>query len=205
VAPEGRGRAAGATLACLAAFAIVAWQVARQGPLIGLDHAILGWFVAHRSDGLTRVMLAVSEIHKTVPVLVAAVLLAGWQALCRRKALAVEMLLIMPGGMLLNFAMKHVVQRVRPGADEALERLASFSFPSGHAAATTVLYGALSVLVFEHTRSPRHRRAALMVAGIMVVFVATSRMYLGAHYFSDVLGGVLLACAWVAFVRGVLR
>lgn len=148
-------------------------------------------------------MLWVSELHETASVLIAAGLLAAWQALRGRSALALRVLLLVPGGMLLNVGMKHVFQRARPATEEALVRLASFSFPSGHAAAATVFYAALCMVVFAHG-VPRGRRAAAVVgACTMTALVAASRMYLGVHYFSDVLGGVLLAGAWVAFVTAL--
>ena len=205
MAAEGRSRAAGLALACFAAFALVAWQVARQGPLTGFDQAVLGWFVAHRSEALTQAMLLVSGLHKTVPVLVAAAMLAAWQALRHRRAIAWRLLLLIAGGMFLNFGVKQVFQRGRPETEEALVHLASFSFPSGHAAAATVLYAGLCGLAFNRTRSCWWRVLAVAGACAMIALVATSRMYLGAHYFSDVVGGVLLASAWVALVQGVLR
>jgi undecaprenyl-diphosphatase len=203
VAPEGRRRAAGIALGCLAAFALVAWQVARQGPITWIDHEVLRWFVAHRREALTQSMLWVSELHETASVLIAAGLLAAWQALRGRSALALRVLLLVPGGMLLNVGMKHVFQRARPATEEALVRLASFSFPSGHAAAATVFYAALCMVVFAHGASRGRRAAAVVGASTMTALVVASRMYLGAHYFSDVLGGVLLAGAWVALVTAL--
>lgn len=191
-------------LLALAAFALVAWQVAAQGPLTAFDHTALRWMVAHRAAAITRFMLAISEVHKTLPVLGMAALLAWWELSRRGRLQAVLVLLLVPGGMLLNVAMKHLFQRARPAGDEALVRIATFSFPSGHVAAATLFYAALAALVFAHTRSRAMRGMAVGWCALMVSCVAVSRVYLGAHYVSDTLGAFLLASAWVCAVRWAL-
>lgn len=200
---ERRALAAGGLLA-LAAFALVAWQVAGEGPLTQFDHAALRWMVAHRTAALTHLMLAISEVHKTIPVLVMAALLALWELSRRGRLQAALVLLLVPGGMLVNVGMKHLFQRARPAGDEALVRMATFSFPSGHVAAATLFYTALGALVFSHTQSRAVRGLAVGVCALMVPCVAVSRVYLGAHYVSDTLGAFLLASAWVCAVRWAL-
>jgi undecaprenyl-diphosphatase len=73
---------------------------------------------------------------------------------------------------------------------DPLVHLLTLSFPSGHAAASTVFYGALCALVFARWRSRAIRAMALGFAAGMVLLVMFSRVYLGAHYASDVVAGV---------------
>jgi undecaprenyl-diphosphatase len=103
-----------------------------------------------------------------------------------------------PGGMLLNVLLKHVYQRARPAFDEPFVTLATYSFPSGHTAAATLFYGLLASYVV--TTSPRWgvRMAALVGAAAMVALVALSRVYLGAHFVSDVLAAMAESLAWLA-------
>ena len=92
--------------------------------------------------------------------------------------------------MLLNVGLKNVFTRPRPVFEEPLVHLSTFSFPSGHAVASTVFYGALCALVLAHARSPAARAAAIVATVVMVLLVCFSRVYLGAHYLSDVVAGV---------------
>jgi undecaprenyl-diphosphatase len=112
------------------------------------------------------------------------VLLAGWAA-------------ALVGGALLNVALKAVFQRARPELDAPLGNALGWSFPSGHAMGAMVAYGMLSyLLVLRFGRSPAPFIVAF--ASMLVLAVGFSRIYLGVHYFSDVLGGYLSGAAWLA-------
>ena len=176
-------------LFCIAVFALLALQVRLHGPMLELDQAASHWFAAHRDAALTRAMLLVSSVHQTGKLLAFSALLAAALAL-RRGLAGARPLLVVPLGMLLNLGLKDLFQRTRPVLQDPLVQIATYSFPSGHAVASTVFYGALCALVFTHTRSRVARTAACAVALVMVPLVCFSRVYLGAHYPSDVLAGV---------------
>lgn len=187
-------------LACLLVFAFLAGQLLLQGPVVRVDLTFTQHVAANRSPWLNAFMRGVAEVHRTVPVLAAAALLAAWRT-WRRDARGTRLLLVVPAGMLLNLGLKHLFQRARPVLDEPLVNLATYSFPSAHAVASSVLYGAACALVFMHARSRAVRGLAATGAVAMVLLVAASRVYLGAHYLSDVIAGVALgtACVLVAF------
>ncbi len=176
-------------LACIVVVGLLALQVFTDGPVTRLDQAVTLWLAAHRSPGLTRAMLLVSAAHQTSKLLVATAVIAAGVAL-RRDWRRLARLLVVPFGMLLNAGLKKVFLRPRPHLQDPLVHLATLSFPSGHAVASTVFWGALGALVFAATRSRALRVLAVAVAVAMVLLVTFSRVYLGAHYVSDVVAGV---------------
>ena len=103
------------------------------------------------------------------------------------------------GGMLLNFVLKHVFVRQRPHFDDPLLTLTTYSFPSGHTLTATVFYGTLCALVMALGTPRSWRVLAIIVAGVMILLVGFSRIYLGAHFLSDVLAAVAEGLAWLAF------
>ena len=105
--------------------------------------------------------------------------------------------LTVPGGALLNALLKHAFRRERPLFDDPLLVLTTYSFPSGHAMAATVLYGLLAVYAMRHLRQGRSRILVASVAGVVIVLVSFSRLYLGVHYLSDVLGGMAVGVVWL--------
>jgi membrane-associated phospholipid phosphatase len=108
------------------------------------------------------------------------------------------LILTVPGGMLLNILMKQVFHRVRASFTDPIITLSTYSFPSGHAAGTTLFYGILTAFLITHISIWRWRIVAIMAAIMLVVLVGFSRIYLGVHYLSDVLAAVAEGVAWLA-------
>jgi undecaprenyl-diphosphatase len=191
---------AGVVFMLLAAwtFADIAGDVASGAAITQLDVKLAAWFHSHATPGFTAFMLAITWMHSAPGVLLLA-LLFGLRLYARRAfhwLLAV--ILAVPGGMLLNVAFKHVFHRARPHFDDPLLTLSTYSFPSGHTASATVLYGLLACYLVARTRSRAKAAGAVALALLAVALVALSRMYLGVHYLSDVLAAVAEGCAWLA-------
>lgn len=96
-------------------------------------------------------------------------------------------------GLPLNVLLKQIVQRPRPTAD--LVRVVYYqsgdSFPSGHAMGSTIVYGFLAYLAWIHLRHPIHRRFWALLLALLPIPISFSRIYLGVHWFSDIVG------AWI--------
>jgi len=90
--------------------------------------------------------------------------------------------------------LKYVVGRARPVIADAVSHAPGYSFPSGHAANTAAAGTVLVLLLWPLLRSPRARYAVLAAVALVIVLTAADRVFLGVHYPSDVLAGVLLGC-----------
>ncbi|HZX26368.1 MAG TPA: phosphatase PAP2 family protein [Telluria sp.] len=162
----------------------------------GVDLALAGWSGAHRHPWLTVFMFHLTQLHRPAGVLVLAALLVGWMWKDGARRWALLAGLAIPGGLLLNVLLKYAFRRARPSVGEPLVNLASYSFPSGHANGATLLY--LTLACWLWARLPRGRaRLATAAALAMIVLVAASRVYLGAHYLTDVLAGMAEGTAWL--------
>jgi membrane-associated phospholipid phosphatase len=187
----------GALCAAAILFLAIALAVA-TGATIAFDTGIETWLHAHGSPLRTGFMAAISFVGApttlSVATVAASVLLLFW----RKYAEAVTLSIIVIGGNLLNVGLKHLFQRGRPVFDEPFLSLPTYSFPSGHAVASTVFFGLLAL----HATDWTGRRAAAPVtigaAASMIALVCFSRVYLGLHYPSDVGGGVAEGVAWLA-------
>jgi undecaprenyl-diphosphatase len=104
--------------------------------------------------------------------------------------------------MALSSVTKIIVDRSRPPVHH-LEVATSASFPSGHATQSAAFYVAL-LLALRAGKSRRVRTAAAIAAGVLIAAIATSRVYLGVHYPTDVVAGVLLGGAWSVITRRAL-
>jgi len=179
-------------------FGAIAEDVVTGATITLVDVRLAHWFHDRATPGFTRAMLFITHWNGIAGSCVMGMLLALW--FWRRRAYdwLIVCLVAVPGGMLLNAALKHAFRRARPSFDDPLLSLMTYSFPSGHTAAATVFYGLLACYLVRRTQAWRAR--ALIVAGAvaMVMLVALSRMYLGVHYLSDVLAAAAEGAAWLA-------
>lgn len=193
-------RVAGITVALGAAalFALIAGRVMHGGPL-ALDAQASAWLIAHGTPPFSRFMWQMTQLHGSLVVGIYALIVAGILAWKRRWHWVGAVALIVHGGLVMNIVMKQLLQRARPPAHDPQLVWTIYSFPSGHTAAATLFYGLLAVLAMSRMRGWLARTACVLAAAIMVTLVGTSRVYLGVHYPSDVIGAAAWSLAWIAF------
>jgi len=196
----------GALLLIVAAalFGAIAEDVVSGDRLTALDAEIAQWLHRRTEVPLTRVVLVVTDLQSTVAIACYAAIAGVWFAARRQWRELTTVAIAIGGGLLLNVLMKHAFQRARPTFDEPLLTLASYSFPSGHVAASTVFYGLVVAWTFARTKRGLWRALALVGALAMVVLVAFTRMYLGLHYLSDVVAAFAEGVAWLAISLSAL-
>jgi membrane-associated phospholipid phosphatase len=171
--------------------------VNRDAPLGTLDLDVAAWLHAHATPAMTSLMFILSDLGAPVSVIAITLLTAAVLATRRRWYRLVFLLLATVGGEVVNFLMKKAVHRQRPFFEDPIVTLTSFSFPSGHAMGSTVLYGALAAIMIWPMRQFRWRVATVCAAALLVALICFSRIYLGVHYLSDVVAGCLAGLVWL--------
>jgi len=125
--------------------------------------------------------------------------------LAGRKRAALLLALAMAGAGLLDNALKHLFHRLRPAPFFGTPLPDSYSFPSGHALASCCFFGVVAVLLAEREHRRGVRVAIWVAAGLLAGFIGFSRVYLGVHYATDVIGGYTVAVVWTWVVVWVER
>jgi undecaprenyl-diphosphatase len=179
-------------------FGLLVHQVVRDGPLTDLDERSARWLHERALDhepvvtGM-RVVSALGSAAFLTAVVTAAVL---WLLRSRQHRLALFLAVVCAGGGLISTIVKVAVGRPRPELDEPVATAFGKSFPSGHSMSSLVCFGALLVVFLPFV--PRAwRQATVAITAGLVVAVGLSRMVLGVHFLSDVLGGYVLGTAWL--------
>jgi membrane-associated phospholipid phosphatase len=207
VPPDGRAAATRrrALVAVAAGAAVLvllgAGVLARFGPQLRLDVAVSSAFYAgDRRPGWLGTLLAVVTAPG-LTVVRCAVLLPVVAALVLRHRTRTAAWVVLAAGLVgpLTALLKEAVGRVRPPFADDGARLTTPSYPSGHSSGVATLVTVLLVLAWP-LLAVRARRAALAAGAALVVVVGLSRMWLGVHYPSDVLGGWALGVAWTLAV-----
>jgi len=186
-----------ASLLCFFALALLAHPSTPSG----LDGRVNAFAAAHRSAALTTFFTGYTSLGQwlVLTAATAAVLAAlAWRA---RRRDAVFLLIAMIVSPLLNLALKHLFERVRPPAESAVLSVNGYAFPSGHAMSSATFALALAVIAWP----TRWRWPAAGLAATFALLMGLSRVYLGVHWLTDVLAGWVLAVAVVAATQLIVE
>jgi len=180
-------------------FGLLLEQVKRNGTLVRLDTSaarnLHDW--VRGSDRLVQDLKILTFFGSPVWFYVIVLPAAIWVWRRGHVRLAVFLVVTTLGGGLLDTIVKEVVSRSRPSLVDPVATAHGKSFPSGHAMSSTIAYGAL-LLVFLPAISRRYRPFAVGGVIVLIIAICFSRLALGVHFISDVVGGVVLGLAWLA-------
>ncbi len=186
------------SIAGLWLFGGVTEDVIHGDPLTKFDETVLTLMRSHATTSGDSVFYAISALGSPAVMagigLVAAVFLAFRREWINLMAWAAAYV----GAALLSVVLKNAIQRPRPlGASQFLNGT-SFSFPSGHAMGSLIGYGMLCYLLSLRIPSRRVRSVVVTTAVMLVIAIGLSRLYLGVHYFSDVVAGYAAGTLWLS-------
>lgn len=178
---------------------VVALAVLARLRLLPWDRPITAWVARHRTEHWNDFWGTVTQFggYDIVAVVVVGCALVAW---FRSRALAVAIVVLAVLSPLLVEVLKQLIGRPRPPLDLALHRRqpGGFSFPSGHPLAVAASWGFVPLVVGLYTRSRVVFWSTVVGVWSLVLVIAASRVYLGAHYATDVSASLLLAVLFVA-------
>lgn len=187
-------------------FGVLLAGVAAGAPwVVALDSAVQGLVFPLRNEAITPVIAFTTELSDTIPCIVVAVAMVVYLLVRRRPKAAGLYAGTLVVAELLVEGTKFLLSRPRPIGMNLIEFPWNASFPSGHTFVAIVAVGfAVYVLVKLHPQWPRGVRVALAVAAVVwVAYIGFTRIYLGVHWPTDVLGSILL-CGGVVLPAAIL-
>ncbi|MEO8335170.1 MAG: phosphatase PAP2 family protein [bacterium] len=197
---------AGALIAIIAtiSFAELAEHVLAGGTQ-AFDVAVLQWLHLHQTPLLTQLMVEMTYLGTGTVVMTVVGVAALFLWHTEHKHSARLLLAATAGNIILNGVLKLVYHRARPSVFEWQTVAVSSSFPSGHAMSATVVYGTVAYLLMRLQKHTWAKALTLSGAIILILLICLTRLYLGVHYPSDVLGGIIVGLAWAAFCMATLE
>jgi membrane protein DedA with SNARE-associated domain/membrane-associated phospholipid phosphatase len=187
------------SLAALWLFASVTEDVIHHDPLTKFDLTLATLLRAHATPVGDKIASIVSAVGSPVAM---AIVGAGGALLLlvRRKWVVVAAWVAAFGGAgLLTIILKNLIRRPRPPAAADFLNGTTFSFPSGHALGSLVGYGMLAYVIGASLNETQEGRLRLVIAtAVLVIAIGISRLYLGVHYFSDVVAGYAVGILWLS-------
>ncbi len=201
--------AAFVTIGFLAGLA-AAWAFAALGRIVlggatqSMDETVLRWVANLRTPFLDQVALDITSLGNIAVLIMVVSVASVFLFISRHRYSAYLLWIAVIGEEVINALLKDAYGRARPSVIPLETKVLTKSFPSGHAMASIVAYGAIALLVGRLADSGRMKRATWAVAALAIILVGSSRIYLGVHYPSDVIGGFLAGFAWLAVLASAL-
>jgi undecaprenyl-diphosphatase len=186
-------------LICGWCFGAIAEDVSEGDPIVQLDQQVAVWFHQQATPAITHVARTISFFGSVGWVTAVAVVAAVFFVRRRDWMNLYLIVLTTGGGSALNLLLKHFFHRERPVLENPLVTLSSYGFPSGHTMGATLLYGLLALLAWKNLKGSNARFAFVFAAGVWILLIGFTRIYLGAHYLSDVLGALAAGLLWLIF------
>lgn len=180
--------------AALVFFGFIAFHVA-QGGEIAFDEEIRYWVYDHRSRLLSALFIPVTYVGnwQTITLLVVLLLIIP----STRKKIGLPFGLISLSSTILYKLVKGIFQRPRPDLSVRLIPQGGFSFPSGHSMNCIVCFGILIYLIRRYCPNKKIANMLTVILGMLIIGIGTSRVYVGVHFPTDVLGGWSLGLAFL--------
>jgi undecaprenyl-diphosphatase len=174
--------------------------------LRSLDGAALEWFQDHHTPWGNAIMIDVTAMGGHVVLVLVVLFTLGLLLALRRRQTAIFVFLAVAGGAVLVEVIKLLIGRHRPSIEipPPLASLpSSSSFPSGHSMLSATVYLTLALLIAGRLQGRRTRAYVIGWSLLLTFFVGVSRLYLGVHYLTDVVGGWIFGLAWALIWRWI--
>ena len=173
----------------------------------GIDESVYEWFVGQREPWLTTVMQVITTLGGSAFLIPLVITLGAWYR--RRRGTWRPLALLAAsyvGALLLSNGLKALFGRPRPPVASAIGEYLSPAMPSGHATDAAAVWLMVGLVVAGGTAIGRRRRVGTWLAvGSIVLLVGVSRLYLAAHWLTDVIAGWTIGTAWALVVARLWR
>lgn len=162
--------------------------------ILNIDNAIGNFILSCQTISGVQFWSAVTFLGNKETIIALAILLIIIFSFLKKYAYVIILATTVVGAELSGLLSKNLFHRIRPVT--ALPD-GSFSFPSGHATISMAFYGLLIYLVWKSIGSKSWRSGLVVILSLLILCIGFSRLYLGMHFFTDVLGGYFLGLAWI--------
>ncbi|AZB43639.1 phosphatase PAP2 family protein [Bacillus sp. FJAT-42376] len=165
--------------------------------VISFDQHVISFVQTFESPPVTDIMKFLSWAGSGTIVFILAVLsLLIFRKILMHRSEVLLYVTVVLGSAMLNQILKLLFHRPRPDFHR-LSSAQGFSFPSGHSMEAVAFYGILAFILWKHLKSRRGKNLLVLFSILMIAGIGLSRIYLGVHYPSDVLGGYLCSICWL--------
>lgn len=177
---------------CLLLFGFIAFNVYKNNTLYS-DDIVYDFVSKIISDNTTIFIKIITWFGSTIGIILMCIFS---MIIIRDKKINLSIAICLILGTIINNVLKIVFVRLRPDINPLMIET-SYSFPSGHSMMSMILYGYLIYYIYKYLDRRKCKWIFISILSILIMFIGFSRIYLGVHYFSDVIGGFVLGIVYL--------
>lgn len=165
-----------------------------------LDQSVHTHILNMRNDTLTNTLIIITNISSAYSLIVISILLL---AILKKKKIPLLICLNLVLSYIINATAKLIFTRPRPSGINLIEE-SGFSYPSGHAMISMAYFGFIAYLIYKNCKNTITKTLLIITLMITILTIGFSRIYLGVHYLSDVIGGFLLSTVYlIIYIKNI--
>ena len=176
---------------CLLLFSVILFNVCKYG-VLDIDNNVYNFISKNiMNDTFSSILKCVTHLGGVAFIVLLGVLCFMF---CKKNRWFITFDLV--GCTVINQTIKHIVRRPRPNVLRLVEE-SGYSFPSGHSMISVAFYGLVIYLVYKNVNNKYLKWTLITLLSLLILTIGFSRIYVGVHYFTDVVGGFFLALAYL--------
>jgi membrane-associated phospholipid phosphatase len=187
------------TISSISFFKLAA-EVWEKESVLKYDQIITNWVYSLRAPFLTDFMKIITSFGSTLIIIIFLSIVIAVLILIKKRKYILPLLITLLVNRIFVEIIKFVFARQRPTLSNALVVENSFSFPSGHTIIAITFYGLLIIYLFKISKSNILKVLSILIGILIILGVGFSRIYLGVHWASDVIGSLLIGISWLSFL-----
>lgn len=183
-------------LILLATFLGLTDAIVNSAPLVKVDDAFEHFLYSKRTPELAQIFYIITNFANQITIAILGIASVAYLYFKKEFDYLYGLVIVLLGTDATVYIMKILINRVRPGADIAYYLESSKSFPSGHSAIAMAFFGFVIYYLIRHMRS--RKLPIILFGSILIGLIGFSRLYLGVHFLSDVIGGFVMGALWLS-------
>ena len=168
----------------------------KENEIAQFDNGVFDIVRGTISPKLTAIMTSITFLGGIEGIAIFTVCVVAILLILKKFPLALFVSITILTGAGFNWLLKWIFKRERPDIEALIEQ-GGYSFPSGHSMSSFIFYGSLAFILFRALDHKRYKWASVAGVGLLVLLIGISRVYLGVHYPSDIVGGFTAGGAWL--------
>lgn len=171
-----------------------------NGKTLGLDNSIYNFVISFQNDKLTNFFKFITKFANVKIIVIIVILFL----LIKRNLIGICPTIVAIDVEILNLVLKFILRRDRPNILQLIS-VDNYSYPSGHAMISMGVYGCFIYLIYKYVNNKKIKICSIVLLSLLILLIGISRIYLGVHYFSDIIGGFIVSICYLIIFDKVIK